>query len=153
MKNLKLSTGEFVELDDDDHEKYKGFRCFPATPKKGRYRYAQIRLNGKTQYLHRVIMNAPKGALVDHIDRNTLNNQRSNLRLVTPHGNQMNARGRLNPSGFSNVRSMGKQFQGRVKVMGEKISVGCFDTAEKAWNAVVQFKKMRLSLEKSTQHK
>lgn len=92
-------------------------------------------------------MNAPKGALVDHIDRNTLNNQRSNLRLVTPHGNQMNTTGRFNSSGFPNVRSMGKRFQGRVKVMGKKISVGCFDTAEEARIAVVQFKNMRLTLD------
>jgi hypothetical protein len=147
MKNLKLSTGEFVMLDDHDYERYKSFRCFPAVAKKGRYRYAQIRLNGKTQYLHRVIMNAPKGFLVDHIDHNTLNNQRSNLRVVSPHGNQMNRRGLFNPSGFSNVRLMGKRFQGRVRVMGKKISVGCFDTAEQAWNAVVEFKKMRLGLE------
>jgi hypothetical protein len=150
MQKIKLSTGEFTSVDDADFHKYKSFRCFPATPKKGKYRYAQIRLNNKTQYLHRVIMGAVKGLLVDHIDHDTLNNQRSNLRLVSAHGNQMNAAGRSNISGFSNVRKMGLKFQGRVKVMGKKISVGCFDTALQAAQAVLQFKKLRLEIDKRT---
>jgi len=95
-------------------------------------------------------MGAVKGLLVDHIDHDTLNNQRSNLRLVSAHGNQMNAAGRSNISGFSNVRKMGLKFQGRVKVMGKKISVGCFDTALQAAQAVLQFKKLRLEIDKRT---
>ena len=150
MHKIKLSTGEFTSVDDVDFQKYKSFRCFPATPKKGKYRYAQIRLNNKTQYLHRVIMGAVKGSLVDHIDHDTLNNQRSNLRLVSAHGNQMNTAGRLNISGFSNVRKMGIKFQGRVKVMGKKISVGCFDTPAQAANAVLEFKKIRLEIDKQS---
>jgi hypothetical protein len=150
MQKIKLSTGEFTSVDDADFHKYKSFRCFPATPKKGKYRYAQIRLNNKTQYLHRVIMGAVKGLLVDHIDHDTLNNQRSNLRLVSAHGNQMNAVGRSNISGFSNVRKMGLKFQGRVKVMGKKISVGCFHTAAQAAQAVLQFKKIRLEMDNQT---
>ena len=149
MQKIKLSTGEFTLVDDADFDKYKTYRCFPATPKKGKYRYAQIRLDSKTQYLHRVIMNATKGCLVDHIDRNTLNNQRSNLRLVSSHGNQMNAAGRSNITGFSNVRKLGRRFQGRVKVMGKKISVGCFDAAETASKAVIEFKKTRLELDQA----
>lgn len=147
MQKLKLSTGESTLLDDRDFERFKNYKCFPATPRKGKYRYAQVRYEGKTQYLHRLILNAPKGVLVDHIDHDTLNNQRSNLRLVSQHGNQMNAIGRKNKTGFSNVRVLGSNFQGRVKVMGKKISVGCFKTPQEAFDAVRKFKAQRIGQE------
>ena len=40
--------------------------------------------------MHREIMKAPPHLLVDHIDGDGLNNQKSNLRLVTPTQNQQN---------------------------------------------------------------
>lgn len=43
-------------------------------------------------YLHRLIMSAPKGIEVDHIDGNPLNNQKSNLRFATRSQQLMNTR-------------------------------------------------------------
>ena len=40
--------------------------------------------------MHRLIMNAPSGIEVDHIDHCGLNNQRLNLRLATNPQNQQN---------------------------------------------------------------
>jgi hypothetical protein len=40
--------------------------------------------------MHRVIMNAPAGLVVDHIDHDGLNNTRNNLRLCTPRQNRYN---------------------------------------------------------------
>ena len=42
--------------------------------------------------MHRLIMNAPKGLFVDHIDGDGLNNRRNNLRLVEPAANSWNRR-------------------------------------------------------------
>lgn len=89
-KIIKFKHGDAI-VDDDDYEwlvsEYKWY-----TNKKA---YVQGWKNGsgksKTHYMHKEIMNPQPGMLVDHIDRNPLNNQRSNLRIVTRLQNNMNS--------------------------------------------------------------
>lgn len=47
-------------------------------------------VNNKVGFLHRFIMNCPKGKEIDHIDMNTFNCIESNMRIVTHSQNQMN---------------------------------------------------------------
>lgn len=62
--------------------------------KKNNTFYARCNINtgtGKTYvYMHRLIMDCPDRLLVDHIDGSTLNNLRSNLRVVTKSENGHN---------------------------------------------------------------
>lgn len=47
-------------------------------------------IDGKTVYLHQMIMNAPKGQQVDHINMDKTDNRRCNLRYATHTENQQN---------------------------------------------------------------
>lgn len=45
---------------------------------------------GRIVYLHKLILKTPEGTMTDHINRNRLDNRRSNLRLATHQQNALN---------------------------------------------------------------
>lgn len=69
----------------EDYDKLKKFK-WTQSPKG----YVSAVINGKNVQIHRLIMNAKKGQLVDHINRNRLDNRRENLRFFTRKKNAQN---------------------------------------------------------------
>lgn len=83
----------------------------------------------KLVLLHRLIMNAPPGVDVDHIDGNTLNNLRSNLRLATRSQNNANQHRRR--GGYSQYKGVTFDknrglWRAQIKVGGKHIDLGSF---------------------------
>jgi hypothetical protein len=70
--------------------------------------------------LHRLIMKAPKGVVVDHINGNGLDNRKSNLRLVSHSSNERN-RHRLNSN---NTSGMSGVFRVRGGHWGAQVWLG-----------------------------
>ena len=60
------------------------------------YRIKNKKRQMKMVYLHRLIMKCPKKKVVDHINRNGLDNRRKNLRICTQVENMWNRRKRRN---------------------------------------------------------
>ena len=90
MKFIELPTGEGVVVDDADYEELNSYRWhMHKSPSGKRYAARSQRLGTKvkTIRIHRQIMNCPKGMEVDHLDNDGLNNQRSNLEIVTKQEN------------------------------------------------------------------
>ena len=96
IKEFKLTCGEVVLLDDEDYERIDKVGWY-LTPENRREtgvlssrktRYATHDIYGR---MHRWILGItdPK-VLIDHIDHNGLNNQKSNLRIVTSSQNKKN---------------------------------------------------------------
>lgn len=53
--------------------------------------YVYFVIKRKLKYLHRLIKGSPKGMIVDHRDRNSLNNTGANLRICTHGQNSANS--------------------------------------------------------------
>jgi HNH endonuclease len=67
-----------------------------ASKTSKRREYWRVQVNGRQYYVHRIIYEmmtghpVPPGMEIDHIDRDSLNNKWSNLRLAAPSQNQGN---------------------------------------------------------------
>ena len=95
MKTIELSRGAVTMVDDVDFEMLSADKWHLWQTKARPTRYATRKdWDGKknnTRWMHRVILDAPKGMEVDHIDGDGLNNQRSNLRLCSRSQNARNS--------------------------------------------------------------
>lgn len=125
-----------VLIDTADLEKVKTFRgtWFAGFDDSGKryYIHGKDRRGGvnKTILLHRYIMDCPEGMVVDHIDRDSLNNRRENLRIVSPGENMQNRKiHRNNTSGVRGVSWYKKTGQWRVQLSlnGKMKNLGLFD--------------------------
>jgi hypothetical protein len=89
MAELHLTSGHVVLLDDADVYEVCKFSWHVNT---SGYCCRGFRHNGKHghQLMHRQLLNAPDGVDVDHINGNTLDNRRANLRLATKSQNHQN---------------------------------------------------------------
>lgn len=79
--------------------------------------------------MHRLIMNAPDGVHVDHINGDGLDNRRENLRLVTPQLNQANSRKRMKgTSRFKGVcwSAASKKWRASIVINNRQIYLGLF---------------------------
>lgn len=96
MKKLYVSRyGESREVlvDDEDYKilsKYKWYSVGDG--------YAGTRVDGKHITMHRMITDVKEKDMIDHIDGNILNNQKSNLRVVNMYESNKNRSGRKNSS-------------------------------------------------------
>ncbi len=106
---------------------------------KGFYVKTNIRKsNGKRGILplHRLLLNAPSGLVVDHIDGNPLNNQRSNLRICTNIENKRNQKIRSDCKGSVYKCVSGnktkKKFEAYIVYDKKRKSLGYFDLEEDA---------------------
>jgi hypothetical protein len=127
MTKIELSNGGFAIIDDCDFELVSGFRWHKNV--QG-YAGANAKINGNRTVImmHRLIMGANPKQLIDHINHNTLDNTRTNLRLCT-HAENMKNRlvCRSSSTGLKGTFPNGSgKFRARIVVDGRRIWLGTF---------------------------
>lgn len=95
-------------IDIEDVEKVKQYKWYVHESKKKGCKsklYIKAIVNGTSLYLHRFLIDDETSMEIDHIDGDSLNNRKSNLRLVSRLENSVNLKARhTNKSGVKNVR-------------------------------------------------
>lgn len=94
-------AGEAILVDDQDLPLIAG-RRWRIQRVLSRYVYA-IECGKKGVLMHRLISGAPSGKSVDHINGDTRDNRRANLRVCTHQQNMWNRRSVRSLSGFKGV--------------------------------------------------
>lgn len=116
-KNSKYeTTGEFL-IDKEDYVKVKNIRWRNS---KG---YA-INNSKENLYLHRIIMDTPDNMICDHINRNTFDCRKYNLRNVYKHENNLNTK-RSN-SIVPGVNKHRNGWRSRITYNGKEYHLGIF---------------------------
>jgi hypothetical protein len=141
-KQIPLTKGQFALVDDADYNQLIQFRWLYSPHGYAMRTYTKNKRRYFIQ-MHREIMNAQPGELVDHIDRDRLNNTRSNLRIVDRSQNMWNR----NPNKTSAVAYKGvskhvRGYHARIRVRGQRIHLGYFDDprlAAQVYDAAARF--------------
>lgn len=127
----KLGIGKFVLVDEDDFKKFSSFywRICNGYATRG----VGKKPNRTSSILHREIMNAPKGMMVDHRNGDKLDCRKENLRLCTNSQNQMNSKKQRKSTASSQYKGVvrNKPFRATIGVK----TLGYFDTEIEAAEA------------------
>jgi hypothetical protein len=137
MKEIPLTKGYVALVDDEDFEWLSKFK-WQANIKHSGDVYAhrdtlahEIRDNpalpNKTK-MHRLIMGFPEGKHVDHINGNTLDNRRQNLRVCSKGENMRNSKlQRRSKTGYKGVSVASKTtFSAHIRIEKRLIHIGNF---------------------------
>lgn len=122
-----INNKGIIKVDDEDFEMLSQYKWRIS---KG-YVRTTIKIYGKWKniFMHRLIMNTPKGMFTDHIDRNKLNNTKNNLRIVTSQQNNMNVQKRKNCSSkYKGIHwfKRDKKWQAQIMINNKHIYLGLF---------------------------
>src|SRR6478609_1220797 len=128
MAEIALARGLIALLDDYDYDVLSKYHWYPDVGPWTTYAKTDD-LAGRPR-LHKVIMNPPKGMVVDHLNRDGLDNRRDNLEIVT---NSVNSFRALKPLGRVPFRGVHKhtsdRFYAQITVNYQKHYLGIYDTA------------------------
>jgi hypothetical protein len=139
--SIVTTSGIHILVDPEDVKLTTEFSWYItlAKPSPPGYAIARQRNSRKLVLMHRLIMKPPAGMQVDHINHNTLDNRRSNLRIVTPAENASHRRrpkerttSKKTRSKYVGVHKSWNWWAAQICVNYEHIRLGNFKTQEEA---------------------
>ena len=136
-RRIPLGHGLFATVDADKYARLRNFKWRAQIDRKSGRMYAvrSIGRNGKS-FMHREILNARRGEIVDHRRiLHTLRNTRWNLRIASKAQNNHHKHLQKNNStGYIGVSraSSNRGYQARISVDGRQRHLGYRDNAQAA---------------------
>lgn len=140
MKFIPLTRGYFAIVDDDKFEELSNLKWHVSIKRNKRpYASTSKKISGKvfSQEMHRMLMSAMPGQIVDHINGNPLDNRIANLRFATHSQNLANnpkSQGRKRYRGVFRYRNA-KRWTAIICKDKRRYVIGVFDTEIEAANA------------------
>ena len=145
MKRIQLSRGMVALVDDEDFDYLNQWKWCWSKSRGTYYALRRVGRKGVTHVsMHRLIMGNPEKKMVDHINHDGLDNQRSNLRICSTRENNLNLRGLRanNSSGISGVsfNKSAQKWQAYVSTPKKRVVyLGIFLNKEDAAMAVINY--------------
>ncbi|HUU16890.1 MAG TPA: AP2/ERF family transcription factor [Sedimentisphaerales bacterium] len=143
FRRISLTQGKYAIVDPDDYywlsrHKWTTSRVYT---KFYAVRSELCKTSGKRKSIrmHREVAHTPEGLECDHINSNSLDNRKANLRFATRRQNCWNSRKRK-PRSLSKYKGVsfnkrGQPWKAILTVNGKKMYLGCFDNQKQAARA------------------
>lgn len=141
MQRIPLTQGKIARVDDADYALLSQWKWGYLPNKRSGYavRFETRGGQRRTIYMHRQIMGADVGQVVDHEDGDGLNNQRSNLRLAHTTHNLANrpapARSIPYRGVYPNKPDRHLPYKAQIKAFKHSYHLGSYATQEQAARA------------------
>lgn len=133
---VQLANGHVAIIDSDAIGLVAPYRWHSSSAKR-KHRYAMCRVmrDGKAAnvFMHRLVIDAPPFVQVDHINCDTLDNRRINLRLCSHAENVRNSiRVGANREGYKGVWRHGRGYYASIQRGTDKVRIGPFSSPQLA---------------------
>lgn len=138
-KELVLASGKVLIIDSSDYDKVSKYAWHS---KKSRSTYYAVHKSYTSSGslvipMHRYILDAPKGSIIDHKNGNGLDNRRANLRFVTRQYNRANSLENKNkldslPKGVYKSKSKRNPYRAVLRTNGKNYHLGYYPTISEA---------------------
>lgn len=143
MKEIQLTQGKVALVDDDTYDYLNQWKWYANNLNGKFYAVRNLRINKKyvkSILMHRFIMSTNKGLVVDHLNGDTLDNRKCNLRNCTHGENLKNQKISIkNTSGYKGVswNKNHKSYEAKINNNNITIQIGNFKNiidAARAYN-------------------
>ena len=129
FRRIRLTQGKYAIVDQKNYEWLNQYKWHAL--KNDHTFYAGRTVNKKLVRMHREILKAPYHLLVDHINRNGLDNREANLRLATKSQSNQNRLFRRRKSSRSRYKGVhwyqpGKNWMAQICVNSKNKTIGHF---------------------------
>jgi hypothetical protein len=138
MKQIPLTAGKVALIDDEDFDLVSQYYCCYdpkgyALCKKYMGKVGKVS-KWKVYRMHRLILGFPEGMSVDHINHDTLDNRKINLRICTHAQNMKNQTSQVGSSIYKGVcfNKEQKKWRAAITASGKRVYLGDFKTQEAA---------------------
>lgn len=148
FKVIRLTQGKATIVDPEDYEqvsKYKWHARYDQKTRSFRALHSHRREVGRSQttfYLARLITCAPSGTHADHINHDTLDNRKCNLRVCTPSENGRSRRSHIKEYKGVHWHSRDHIWAANIRVNKKLIHLGSFKDkldAARAYNEAATY--------------
>lgn len=133
MKQIPLTKGYVALVDDEDFEYLSKFKWTVKIGRRTVYAVRHLEIP-----MHRVVIQVDDDKVVDHINRDGLDNRKKNLRTCTHLENRRNSTGKIGgTSKYKGVtwNKQHKKWKARVHINRKEIFLGYFKNEEDAAKA------------------
>lgn len=144
----KVHGEKRVLIDIEDIERVQEYKWCYSNYSKIKEGYISHTINKSlnipktaTLKLHRFVMNCSKDMVIDHINRDTLDNRKRNLRICTQTDNHRNRS--ISKTNISGIRGVywdkeKNKYRALITVNSKKIHIGYYNTIEEAKQARIE---------------